>query len=225
MKSKISVMILFLWCGLLIVWGFLNVRNNYNLPESKVGIADVMYQQIDIDDKIVQIINDNNCIFILYSQSDENIYIQAYNLNGTYEYTISVNRDGATGHAHIMLHEGKLLVHDYQYNIYIFEKGQQIAFYVNDNSPKWTQTLNFTEQSSNYVVKYGSIWYENNEDSYCFISRSLNAFINQYGIERILNAVFFLLIIVFECKSRHNQQKTEQHRPTIKSQKDRGRFA
>lgn len=107
---------------------------------------------------ISQIVADENHIYILYGQYS---VVQVYSLEGKYEYTISVYNH-MNGRTQITTLNGCLYLCDKINNIYIFKDGALDEFIDRSNSSQIREHLSFWENSKEYVIHNGSVWYAPN---------------------------------------------------------------
>lgn len=145
---------------------------------------------------IQQIVNDEQSLYVLYGNYG---VVQAYDLNGTYLYTISLYNH-QNGRFEIAVRDGCLYVSDKMDNLYIFKSGEFQAFRERDSAENIRKSIDFNENSKDYIVKGTSVWYIGSKcEEKCIVSRSplLILFQKQLGFFLRLGLIIVIAILIY----------------------------
>lgn len=163
------------------------------VTSSTVGTPLVLDQENDlINSSITQVLETKDAIFLVYGYKS---IVQAYSLEGTYLYTLSVY-NYSNGRTEIAFSESEdvLYISDKHLNMYAFSGAEFLEFI--DKSHSWDlyTKLNFGRSSQNYSVEVGSVWYTNGEVSRCVVQRPIWQSLFQNNALDLL--LLFLLIVI-----------------------------
>lgn len=193
MGSKITDIVIILLVLIIVLLGLYFESNDetdaYSPWEGHpvVATAELKLEQADIS----QILNDGRYLYVLYDAVDE--YVQVYDLDGSYQFTISVfcHPNGALRMA---LVAGDLYICDRYKNIYIFHGDIFKHFIDAEDARKNYSTIDFECWSKDYKVRSGSVWNVSNEGEVCVIDRSAAYSANQ--VTMVFMGCFVILFIL-----------------------------
>ena len=157
---------------------------------STVGTPLVLKQENDIvNSSITQVLESKDIIFLVYGYKS---IVQAYSLEGTYLYTLSVY-NYLNGRAEIAFNKDSLYISDKRHNMYVF-LGEECVEFI-DKSHSWDlySKLNFGRSSPNYSIEAGSVWCQDGENYRCIVKRPIWEVLFQNNNLDLL--LFFLLIL------------------------------
>lgn len=199
--SKVSVRLVVLFLLSILILGVFILKFAGGLSQKvvtakTVGMPLVLNQENDlINSSITQVLETKDAIFLVYGYKS---IVQAYTLEGTYLYTVSVY-DYLNGRTEVAYSESEdvLYISDKHLNMYAFSGHDFLEFI--DKSHSWdlyTQ-LGFGRSSPNYKVEAGSVWHINGEEARCVVQKPIwQSFYQSNVLDLVLLLLLFLIGII-----------------------------
>ncbi|MBE6921236.1 MAG: hypothetical protein E7468_06730 [Ruminococcaceae bacterium] len=155
--------------------------NSYK-PALTYGTPVRFVEELDIDTiNIDQIANDDTHLYLL--DSDEGV-LRVFDLDGNYLYTLAFY-DYPNGAFMFAVKDRYLYVRDPHSHVYVFLEGEFIQFIGRDDANNILESIDFEKSSTDYVIKFASVWKVCETGDVCVIKRPLYSVLYQDRI-RIL---------------------------------------
>lgn len=195
-KRVILIVLLFL----LVICAFSSNVDDEEFPSAKIcGIPVIWSEYSDLTKhSIDQILSDEENIYVLYGENEG--ILQVFDTQGVYQYSASFY-DHLNGAFSLALREGTLYVRDSVHNVYIFHDGKFDNFLERDEASSLLDNLNFSMESENYQIRFGSIWYVSDMQEYCVVQRPVRTVFYQNNLYFLIAIVFVLLLGLVRKKS------------------------
>ena len=182
-----------LLCALVII--SLLTINNYQRPQEKpvYGTPVQFHESLDINRiNIDQIADDDGHLYLL--DAYEGI-LRVFDLNGNYLQT-RMFHDYMNGAFKLAVKDHCLYVSDPQNDVYVFKEGQFNQFIQRNDAKSILENIDFEKNSTNYVIRFASVWKVCDTGDICVIKRPLSSMLYQRNI-RVLIVVAFVSIFAF----------------------------
>lgn len=194
-KTRVKLIILAVLSAL--IMGILSIRlvgglSGSGMKADTAGLPLVWNQEnAVINSSITQVLETKDTLFLVYGYKS---IVQAYSLEGTYLYTVSVYNYN-NGRTEIVYNKNEdiLYISDKRHNVYAFS-GEDFLAYI-DESDAWDlyTKMYFGRSTPNYSVKAGSVWYTDGENALCVVERSVWQALYQSNVLDLM--LLFLLIL------------------------------
>ena len=125
---------------------------------------------------IDQIVEDENHVYILFGEHTG--LVQVFDTKANYQYTIKFY-EHLNGAFRIAAQNGLLYVRDMRGNVYIIQNAGCVQFIESENAAVLRKTIDFGSHSNHFELRFGSVWYVNENEEYCFLHRPLISVIYQ----------------------------------------------
>lgn len=170
-----------------------------DLPAKTRGVPVKIEEYVDFSAyRIEKILDDGKRMYVLIN--DHEGYIQVFDLEGIYQYTLSFYNSGK-GALTMAMEANNLYVIDRENNVYIFQDGDFVEFVEYNNANRQLQQLNRNDFSKRYEIRLGSVWRIDGQEAICVIQRSFKSFIYQYYIDQLFLPVIVLILIIYRTYS------------------------
>ena len=194
-----------LLCILLIITvliiNYCSMQNQHNKPTLIYGTPVQFVEDLDIDTiNIDQIANDDTHLYLL--DSDEGV-LRVFDLDGNYLYTLAFY-DYPNGAFMFAVKDRYLYVRDPHSHVYVFLEGEFIQFIERDDANNILESIDFEKSSTDYVIKFASVWKVCETGDICVIKRPLSSVLYQHRIRLplIVGLGFTLAFISFFVAQR-----------------------
>lgn len=164
---------------------------------SKLGAPVIVRRASDaVCADIRQIASDSKALYLLYGQYG---VVQAYDLDGTYRYSISLYSH-SNGAFRIAAEEGTLYVLDKESNLYCFRDGSFSGFVEKEEAKALASQISFDGRSGNHQIRGSSVW--ETASGKPVVKRPLWLVIYQNGIVTLISLALCLLLGITVCPRR-----------------------
>lgn len=121
--------------------------------------------------RIRQVVSDGKFVYVAFGQYGA---IQVFDLNGHYQYTISVySSSQKNGWIGLAAQNGMLYVKDKAYNVYIFSGDKLLAFMEASDAEQQLGDIVFDGNSPDYIIRWGSVWHNGESVDQCVVKRPI----------------------------------------------------
>lgn len=156
--------------------------NSYK-PALTYGTSVRFVEELDIDTiNIDQIANDDTHLYLL--DSDEGV-LRVFDLDGNYLYTLAFY-DYPNGAFMFAVKDRYLYVRDPHSHVYVFLEGEFIQFIERDDANSILENVDFEKSSTDYVIKFASVWKVCETGDICVIKRPLYSVLYQDRIRMLV---------------------------------------
>ena len=182
--------------------------NQRNKPALAYGVPTEFIEDLNINTiNIDQIANDDAHLYLL--DSDEGA-LRVFDLDGNYLYTLAFY-DYPNGAFMFAVKDRYLYVRDPQSHVYIFGEGEFIQFIERDDANSILENVDFEKSSTDYVIKFASVWKICETGDICVIKRPWYSVLYQNRIRMliIVGVGFAYAIIRFFITKRKRKNSSD----------------
>ena len=145
---------------------------------------------------IEQVVADAEHIYVLYNSAYG--VVEVYDLSGNYLYSLRLYKH-LNGAFHMAVKDDTQYIQDCRNNIYVFRDGEFIEYLENDEASSVEAVIPYSQFEANtagYVIKKGSVWYQDGESMKCIVSRPVSSAVFQNNLDKLFG---ILLIATVAC--------------------------
>lgn len=149
-----------------------------------------MDERYTVNSGVTQILAHQEQLFIVYGYES---VVEVYTLDGDYQFTVGVFNH-PNGRTEIAANQGMLYICDKIHNLYLFSGKDYVQFVDRADAKNLRSQLRFGKNSSEYNVRFGSVWYCSDEkEPFCVIKKPVLSALYQ---NNCLDLILLILIVM-----------------------------